>query len=245
MFAVVKVTEKEKGFMSRLRKNRITAERILLPNGEFFFVITAEMTKDVFPFEEIIHFSDKMKNCLIFENDAPVSYDRFKPALLKKKLLFLYAERFIQKAEYNPSETSLCLCDGEGLHCDELHRLFPFASKLHVVSPNKAYIDKAHELLMEYGVSVTVSECFDKRAEKSSIIVCHSSDMISVGFKGTVITNEPRIFPFARCVTDDNILLPSHYESLMPEKIDRDIFASALYEKCLCEDILQWCAERI
>ena len=245
MFAVVKVTEKEKGFMSRLKKNRITAERILLPNGECFFVINAEMTKEAFPFEEIIRFSDKMKNCLIFESNAPVSYDRFRPSLLKKKLLFIYAERYLQKAGYDPSGVSLCLCDSDGLYCGELHRLLPFASKLHVVSPYKAYIHKAHELLSEYGVSVTLSEGFDKRAEKSNILISHSTDCLSVGCKGTVITNEPKIFPFAKCVSVGGISLPTHYESFRPEKIDRDIFASALYEKCFCEDILQWCAERI
>lgn len=245
MFAVVKTTEKEKGFMSHLRKKRISSERVTLPNKECFFVITAEMTKNIFPFEEIIRFSDRLKNNLIFESNAPVLYDSFRPALLKKKLLFLYAEHFIQKTEYNPSGLSICICDCNGLYCDELYRLLPLASKIHIVSGNESYTYKAHELLSEYGMSVTIGESFDKRAEESNIIISHRSDMISVGYKGTVITNEARSFPLARCVAVSGVSLPTHYESFLPEEIDRDIFASALYEKCFCEDILQWCSEKI
>ncbi|MBQ8503151.1 MAG: hypothetical protein IJ491_02615 [Clostridia bacterium] len=237
MFAVVMFKEKERSFLSFFKKQKIMAERVNLPNGESFFVITAEKKGDKIPFKEILSFAGGLGNSLIFPSDfcflPEWDYTPFEPKQLKKKMLFDSAVKHLEKTKLNPMEVSVCICDDEGIYSDEIHKLLKLAAKIHIVCHNKELYEKEiKEILFEYGISITLSSSFDARATLCNVVISHESENIPLFFDGTVFTNEKRPFLAQRCFGTQSIRLPFEYEKLRPPGVDKLTFASALYEKC-------------
>lgn len=237
MFAVVKLAQQEKSFWSRFKRPKITSERVVLPNGECFFVITAEKKGDKVPFKEILSFSGNLRDSLIFENDfvfdSSWNYTPFVPADLRKKLLFDLAVRHLQKAKLNPAKTCICISDSEGLYRDSLEKMVSLAAKIHIITPDRSiYENEVKRLLFEYGVSVTLSGSFDSVANNCNVAVSHTSGDIPLTFSGIIFTNEKRPFINSSVFSVQSAELPFEYEKLRPSGVDKFIFASALYEKC-------------
>lgn len=240
MFAVVKITEQEKSFFKRFKKTKITSERVFLPNGESFFIITAEKRGSKIPFKEILSFSGNLSDSLVFENDFTFlpqwNYTPFAPIKLRKKLLFSLAVRTLDDLKLNPFETGICLCDSDGIYAHDVQKLLKFAAKLHIVCENKdIYKEKQKQLLSEYGVSVTLSDTFDTQGKNFNVVISHESHDIPLLFNGLIFTNEKRPFLSGRCFEVKEAQLPYEYEKLRPAGIDKLTFASALYEKCKVE----------
>lgn len=237
MFAVVKIIEQEKSFWSKFKRPGITSERVNLPNGEYFFIITAEKKGDKVPFKEILDFSGNLRDSLLFENgfrfEKDWNYSPFKSDALSKKLLFDLAVSHLQKTQPNPINTKICICDNEGIYKKGLHRVVKFASGIHIVTKDRSlYEREIKKLLYEYGISVTASINFDASAKNCNVVISHFSRGIPLTFDGVIFTNEKRPFINARVFSVQNVDLSFEYEKLRPEGIDRFAFASALYEKC-------------
>ncbi len=237
MFAVVKLVQQEKSFWSRFKRPKITSERVSLPNGECFFIITAEKKGDKVPFKDILSVSGNLSDSLIFENDfvfdSSWNYTPFVPTDLRKRLLFDLAVRHLQKLKLNPAETGICICDSEGLYKDSLEKMVSLAAKIHIITPDrKIYESEVKRLLFEYGVSVTLSRSFDCVANNCNVAVSHTSGHIPLSFSGLIFTNEKRPFLNSRVFSVESADLPFDYEKLRPNGVDKFIFASALYEKC-------------
>lgn len=236
MFAVVKTIEKESSFFDKFKKPKISCERVPLPDGEYFFVITAEKKRNNVPFREILDFSGNIKNRLIFEKDFEFlpnwNYTPYEPQGLKKKLLFDLAVNTLGQLRLNPLETGICLCDSEGMYIKDIHKLLNFGAKIHIVSHDRGlYKSEAEKILFEYGVSVTVSDSFETGLHNCDVVISHESNDIPLFFKGIIFTNGKRPFMNSRCFSVENIELPFEYEKLRPAGIDKLTFASALYEE--------------
>ncbi len=237
MFAVLKLKEEEKTLFSRFKKSKITSERVPLPNGESFFIITAEKKRGDIPFTEILDFCGILKNKILFDKNFSFKdewdYTPFKPVKLKKKLLFDVAVKTLEELKNEPQKINICLCDSEGLYINELPRLFPFGKKIHVVSENKSLYEKKNaEFLREYGVCVTLSEDRDFCDDSFNVVISHSSEKMPLIFEGIIFTNEKRDFFSAECYEVREVELPFEYERLRPYGIDKTDFAAALYECC-------------
>ncbi len=240
MFAVVKIIDREKTFLSHFKKRKITSERVLLPNGESFFIITAEKKGGKIPFREILNYSGILHDKILFDRDFEFcdewSYTPFKPAKLKKKLLLDLAVKTLEELNINPQKTNICIWDAEGTYINELHRLFRFGKKIHVICQNKSiYEKKKIEYLEKYGVCVTLGESFTNCGNEYNVAISHSCEEIPLLFKGIVFTNGEKDFLSAECYEVREISLPFEYERLRPCGIDKMTFASALYECCGAE----------
>ena len=94
------------------------------------------------------------------------------------------------------------------------------------------YIPVAEQLLREYGAVMSLSDSWSTAAEGCSNVITKSCDILPLGYKGRVFTLESRTLPFADLITARGIRLPEKYEALLPEGIDRRVFAEALYSRC-------------
>lgn len=234
MFAVVRFEEKEKGIKNVFSKKGIKSQRIFLPNGESFFIITAQKHKGKIPFEKIAEFSGILNKSLIFPESCTVPEEYcFEPKKLKQKMLFQLLVSYLQKNRPDIFSTSLCICDSEGIYAKEIEQLLPFAFKIHIVCERPdLYENTVKHLFSEYGISVTVSENFNSLAKKCSIVLSEDSSQLPLGFYGVLFTLKKGSVPAEKVFTAEVSGMSAEYEKLCPEDISETLFACALYEKC-------------
>jgi len=229
MFAVVRFIEKERSLKGLFAKLRVRSERISLPSGGCFFIITAEKRKNKVPMDKIIHTAGNLKNNLIF----PSAYDftgsdnvkPYVPSSLRKRFLFELALKGIGESEFMPSQCSVCIEDNRGIYIDSLHRLLPLAAKIQVIcTDRRLYETEAERIFYEYGCSVILSDKFDSFSRQCDVVIAYNGDEMPFLLGKYVFSKS--IYCRVR------IGLPNEYAVLCPEGIDKEIFASALYEKC-------------
>ncbi len=229
MFAVVKFTEKERSLKGLFSSLKVKSEKVDLPSGGYFFIITAEKRKNRIPFDKIIRIAGNLVNSLIFPSDYDFTGDErvkpYEPSSLKERMLFELAVKGISKTGTEPSLCSVCVEDNKGIYVSCLHKLLPLAAKIQVVCARESiYSAEAERLFYEFGCSVIMSSELDSFSLKCDAVISYNGD--------------EKPFLFGSCVYSKSIYsrvqigLPREYASLCPDGTDRETFASALYEKC-------------
>ncbi len=229
MFAVVRFIEKERSLKRLFTKLKVKSERVDLPSGGCFFIISAEKRKNKVPLDKIIRIAGNLRHSLIFPSDFDFTDNEkvkaYVPSALRERLLFDFAVKCISESGFEPSVCSVCLEDNRGVYVKVLHKLLPLAAKIQVVcADTDIYEAETERIFYEYGCSVILSEKFDSFSRQCEVIIAYDGD--------------ERPFLFGKYVFSKSIYchvrigLPWEYADLCPEGIDREIFASALYEKC-------------
>ncbi len=227
MFAVVRFIEKERSLKGLFTKLKVKSERVELPLDGCFFIITAEKRNNKVPLDKIIRIAGNLRNSLIFPFDF-MGDEAVKPYVsssLKERLVFELALKGISDSEFEPSQCSVCIEDNRGIYVHLLHRLLPLAAKIQVVcADSRLYEAETERIFYEYGCSVILGEKFDSFSRECDVIISYDGDEIPFLFGKYVCSKS--------IYTRVRIGLPWEYAALCPEGIDREIFASALYEKC-------------
>lgn len=227
MFAVVRFIEKERSLKGFFTKLKVKSERINLTSGGCFFIITAEKRKNKVPLDKIIHIAGNLRNSLIFPSDftGNGNIKPYAPSALRERLLFEFAVKCIGESELVPCQCSVCIEDNSGIYTEVLHRLLPIAARIQVVcSDTDIYRSVAERIFYEYGCSLILSEGFDSFSLKCDAIISYNGD--------------EKPFISGKCVYSKNIYtglgigLAQEYDTLCPVGVDKEIFASALYERC-------------
>ncbi len=243
MFATVEFYEGERTFKGRMKrfffKEKILSERVVLPENEYFYKLKVPVHKGVIPEERLKRITASLTDGLIFpkgfRNDRGIK--AWSPSYFKDVVLFNTALSQIEKSVFNPAETLITLIDRKGVLHTEVSRLVPFSGELKVITDNvRAYERESERIMRDYGLSLFVSDRLSAIPEKGIIISRHS-DIIPVYFKGLLITDEKRLFPFARVLTGEGIKAHKAYEGLCPEGIDMTEFLSALCEVCFVSEL--------
>lgn len=228
MFAAVIFEEGKHRFKSFFRPLSVKTERRELPSGGYFFIITAEKRKNKIPLNKIISISGNLRSSMIFPSDFDFTGKEdliYKPRGLGEKLLFRFAEKNLRLMKLKPSECSLCVNDSSGAYVKDIRRLLPFAAKIYIICSDKClYEDEVKRIFYEYGCSVILLESFEPVLRNCDVIISYKSDEVPLFFGKHIFTEN--------VISSVSIKLPEEYEALCPEGIDKEVFASALYEKC-------------
>lgn len=240
MFAAVRLIHC-KGRAPLNRKRLITSEKINLCGDAFFFVITARVYKNKIPCKEIKKYAGRYASSLIFPESKSEAVSE-----LDEIRLFNSSVLFLSKSPEPADNRSVCVYDRNSLFCEHLEKLIPLASSLHVICPEKEkYYSAAEYILREYGAAVSVSAEWGGVADFCNNVIASDSNILPLGYRGRVFTLKRRTLPFARLISGEGIILPSEYEKVLPEKIDRKVFAEALYLKCGIKELGECAYERL
>lgn len=233
MFAIVKTVTDTKKALSKRKKPLFTSVRTDIDHRRYFFTVTAHTFGNSLDRKALEKYAGRLKNSMILPDDLPKEN-----RILASRRLFSNAPEFLKISSADVFSSSLCVYDKYGIGCDKLEKFIPFASRIHVVCPEKEkYLSIADELLFSYGISVTISEKWNAEADFCSLTVTPDPMIIPLGYKGKVLSTQKRILPHCEFVCGEGIDLPYKYEKLRPPGTDKILFASALYEKCSVKEL--------
>lgn len=228
LFAIIKTADSTKKSSLKRKKPAFTSHRTDIDPERYFFTITAHNVKGKIDLKALYRYVGRLKSSMIFPDDIPKEND-----LLASHRLFSNAPDFLKGFSADSHSMSLCIYDKEGICAKRLAELIPFASRIHVICPQREkYLSVTDELLYSYGISVTISEKWNIQADLSSLILTPDPMIIPRGYKGKVLSTKKRILPHCEFYCGEGIILPYRYERLRPTATDKILFASALYEKC-------------
>ena len=240
MFATVECRDAPGGFSGFLRDiftlPEITLTRVKIPEGEWFYKVTATEYRGQIPVEETAEKLKRLKGSVLFEVNFPCDEStaalEFSPNEFTAQLLFNSAFDYIRKLKTEPVESSLCVFDSEGFYVNKLEIMVPLFSKISVYTKNTAsYETIARELMENYGIALTVSDSFSGKAPDCTSAICPGEVPFSNFFDGLLFTDAENVPPCASCIRGYGVDLPGEYELLRPSGIGRMYFAAALYEK--------------
>ena len=229
MFAVLQLSEPK----NKLKRGRITSQRIALPSGGAFFVVSVEKSFGKIPWKKLekslgILRKDVLlpKGTLIPEG---VNITAFSAQLFPRILLMNSAAEYIAKNKSDFIPGSLCIFDEMGIYLTYIERLMNCFSLIKIVTDKRAeYEGLSQQLLENYGLSLVIS---NKASACGDAVISHEC-RVPVWFNGTLFTNEKKHLMNTRAFSGSEICLPEFYEGLRPDNINKLLFASALYEKC-------------
>lgn len=237
MFATVELYEEDRKrgiFKKFFHKPKITFEKINLKNDECFYKMKVPYIKGEIPYDKLREFAFSLGEGMIFEkgarvneNQMPVYKARYFPFLM----LFNSAISLFSQSVFEAEKTSVTIFDQRGVLAGEIHRLVPFFSQICVVTYNRQkYSFTAEKMMKDYGLSLLVTDMGDKSVGESDVVIAFDSSSVPLYFKGLLITESERLFPFATVLVGKGIKCEKEYLSLCPDKIDCLQFVSALYE---------------
>ncbi len=238
MFAILRFTEPENKIRSFFTFAKITSERITLPSGGVYFIVTAEKHRGKIPWKKLEVCLGILRNDVILPEGASVPEDVnitvFSPRIFPRLLLINSAEDYIVKHKADFLSKSLTVFDEYGIYGSYIEGLLPIFSNIKIVTDKKEEYGELSDLLMKnYGFSLMVT---DKESVGSDAVISHSC-RVPLFFGGTLFTNERKHLMNSRPLSGNEILLPDLYENLRPDNVNRVLFASALYEKCGAEEL--------
>ncbi len=243
MFAVLQIRPPEKGLMKRswrcLRPAKPLAVQVAVKGGAPFLCVTVSKKHGRIPWEEIAFYAGRCAGRMLLPNgllppvDCPVK--AFHPTVLAALALFNTACAVLAQRHAPPEMERITLLDPTGALARRAHRLLPFASLVRIVTQKPAAYQQAAERAMEdYGAALLVQETGIGAGDSTVVIAPY-------GLNGDFV-------PAARCavflgaghvceaggitIRAEGFDLPEPYQRLLPEGIDADRFACALYEEC-------------
>lgn len=237
MFATVELYEdgKKRGRIRQLfYKPKIIREKIDLSGDEFFYKLKVPLVRGEIPYEKLREITFSIGEGLIFEKGIAVDERQiplYKSRYFPKLMLFNSAVSLFRESIFEAEKTSVTVFDERGELAGEIHRLVPFASEIAVVTYNRQkYGFIANKLMKDYGLSLLVTKESDKSVGDSAVIIAPDSSNVPLFFKGLLITESEKLFPFATVLVGRGVKCEEKYLSLCPDKIDERDFVSALYE---------------
>ncbi len=238
MFAVLQFAEPEKKIRSFFTSPKIASERITLPSGGVYFVVTAEKHRGKIPWKKLESCLGILRRDVILPEGVTVpkyvNITAFTPNILPRLLLINSATEYIVMHKAHFLSKSLTVFDEYGIYVSCIESLLSIFSSIKIVTgQGEKYEELSHHLLKNYGFSLMVT---DKESFDSDAVISHSCK-VPVYFGGAVFTNEKKYLMNSRPLSGSEILLPDLYENLRPHNVGRLLFASALYEKCDAKEL--------
>lgn len=229
MFAVIDIKEPRNTF----KKGSITSERINLPSGDVFFVVSVEKSFGKVPWKKLERSLGILRQCVVLPQGAEVpegiKITTFEPDVLERLLLMNSAADYIIGHKEKFICRSLTVFDELGIYTDYIEDLVNCFGKIRIVTAHKEKYERLSGHLMEtYGFSLLITE----REDTPGDVVISYRCNVPVYFTGAVFTGEKKNLMNRSCFCGEDITLPEEYERLRPRGVGRVLFACALYEKC-------------
>lgn len=229
MFAVLQISDKN----TILQKPKIQSQRINLPSGDAFFIVTADKHMGKIPWRKLQSCLGILRHSMILPEDMTVpdniNISTFTPDIFPQLLLINSATAYIRKHKEIFLTKSLTVFDKDGIYIEYIEKLLPCFRNITVVTEKTdIYNTLSLKLLSDYGFSLVVSS---QENFKCDVVISHTSN-VPLYFSGTLFTSEKKYIMGAEVFTGTEIELPDLYEKLRPQNIGKVLFASALYENC-------------
>lgn len=241
MFAALQIRPQETGFLQKIRERLHPAEpqavQVAVKGGTPFFCVEASRRRGTLPWEDIAFCAGRCAGRMLLpEGVVPPAGSPVKPFLpdaLAPLVLFNTACEVLLRRQKPPGEECITLLDPKGVLAQRAGRLLPFASLVRVVTDNtSAYEQTAEQVMEDYGAALLVQDTFS--GARDSTVVIAPGGLTESFFperKCAVFTNRETSGGYL-CITAEGIDLPDTFCRLIPEGIDPDRFACALYESC-------------
>lgn len=231
MFAILQISDSNAIF----RRPKIYSQRITVPGGDAFFIVTAEKHFGRVPWKKLENCLGILKKDIILNGNIALPESSgitlFTPDIFPRLLLINSATDYILKHKSDFTSKSLTILDEEGLYSNHIEKLLHCFANIKIITHQAEIYDNLSQKLMEnYGFSliVTSAESYD-----SDVIISHRC-RVPIYFSGTVFSNEKKTIINGKVFTGRDVTLPTEYEKLNTCNIDPVMFASALYEKSAC-----------
>ncbi len=232
MFAVLQFMEPEKKIRSFFTSAKIASERITLPSGGVYFIVTAEKRRGKIPWKKLERCLGVLREGVILPNGVSipdgVNISVFTPEKLPEIMLFNTAVRNI-KSE-GKIRGRLTVIDGKGLFIPYAQRIIRYFSEIKIITSFVEEYESVSALLFQkFGVSLLVT---DEGKADGDVVISSDNNAVDITFSGALYTLEKRRLLSGRVLTASEPRFPLFIEKHCPEGVDRLVFASALYEKC-------------
>ncbi len=232
MFVIVTLSDSDE----KIKKRKVPAficERTDIDLHRYFFTVTVKTKKGKYDKKSLDRFVGNLRNSVIFPDTLPTENKK-----LSLRRLLNSAPLFLKEYSVSKPFKRICICDTEGFGADLTEKLVPFSSAIHIICSRRECYREAQEILLKkYGVSLTVSQKWNKSNDASDLVITPLLTDIPRTFGGLIFTCDTKNIHPSRLCTARGIELPFHLERLRPPCTDRLLFATYLYEKCSVYEI--------
>jgi hypothetical protein len=229
MFAILQISDSNTIF----RKPKIQSQRINLPSGDAFFIVTADKHLGKIPWKSLEKCLGILKHNILLPDDITVpegiNITKFIPDILPRLILMNSTTDYITKHRLHFQNKSLTIFDEKAIYQSYIEKLLPCFCSIRIITdlPEK-YSSLSRRLLENYGFSLIIST---EESFNSDVVISHSCKA-PIYFEGTIFTNEGNCMMNGRVFSGSEIDLPCLYKNLKPRNVGDMLFASALYESC-------------
>ena len=239
MFAVLQIRPQENGFLQKIKERmhpaRPQAIQVAVKGGTPFLCVEASRRKGELPWEEIAFCAGRCAGRMLLPDGIIPpdggSVKAFLPDALAPLILFNTACDVLSRRRQPPGEECITLLDPKGRLARRAGRLLAFASLVRVVTDHAAIYEQTAEQVMEdYGAALLIQATF-AGARDSTVVIAPGGlkESFFPERKCAVFTNQESSGGYL-CITAEGINLPEPYFRLIPDGINPDQFAGALYE---------------
>ena len=229
MFAILQISKTN----TILRKAEIKSQRLNLPSGDAFFIVTSDKHLGKIPWKKLEKCLGILRHCILLPDNITIpdgiNITAFTPTILPKLLLINSATDYIEKHKPIFRSKNLTIFDKDGIYAEYIERLLPCLKNIRIVTDKRGMYEALSEkFISDYGFSLIIS---DKENFDCDAVISQECS-VPAYFSGTVFTGEKKYIMNSEVFSGTEIKLPTEYEKIRPENIGRVLFASALYEKC-------------
>ena len=212
MFIIVKLSEDENKSRRKRKQAPFLCERTDIDFHRYFFTVTVKSKKGRYDKRAFERYTGKLSGSLVFPDTKPPENRR-----LAMRRLLNAAPDFLRKDQSHSPLKSLCICDPDGFGTNLTEGLLPLTAFLHIICTDRErYTETAEQLFSKYGVPLTVSEKWNKSAERCDLVITCSLAEIPHSFKGKIFTCDTRSTHPASVYTAKGTVLPYRFEKLRP-----------------------------
>lgn len=232
MFAVVSFEDEPKGVSERLKrkfgKNQVTAEKITVAPGVFYFSLSSNFTARKADWDMIFNTAGSFKNRLILPEGVYFPKDLgYRPCRCEslKKRVFIASVYDVLK---NESCKAITLDDDGGAFAEDIFRFVPLAPVIRVLTDSPEIYESIGEEIMEkYGASLIVCPR-NTRFSHTKLISYGGGAYIGEGIEA--FTAADNLFGASRLIRLKGLSFSEEILSLVPNDIKAETFISALCE---------------
>lgn len=254
MFAVLQIRPQETGFLKKMRERlhpaQTQAVQVAVKGGTPFFCVETSRRKGEIPWDEVAFCAGRCAGRMLTPAGVTppdgCAVKPFHPRALTPLAVFNTACAVLARRNIRPSGECITLIDPKGLLAHRAGRLIPFAALVRVITDNTDAYEQAAERIMEDSGAALLIQDTLCGAQGSTIVI--APDGLTESFfppnPCAVFTSRETSGGYV-CVQVGRIDLPEPYGRLLPDGIDPDEFAGALYEECGLRSIGERCCTRL
>ena len=230
MFCIVRITEEEKGFFSKLKylfnRRLPQLEKINIKAGAPFYYLEISKKQIGNNNEILSKILGRCSQYIIPCRDTVITDNsyikKYIPTVFPSIMLINSAVNLLLNKSYDKSKYSIAITDKNAQFVKYIEEFINLASVITIYTDNGfSYNQLAEELYLKYGASLII---------KSTESMDYNSDLtVSTGYDESIVE---RIDGKLIKLTGEYFELPAEYEKLRPAQIDKILFSSALFELC-------------